>query len=283
MRTTNPRRSVPILAALILVTALGQAGAAATGPDHAVRGAAVISCDPDDLPGASEGPDDDGDECNFTISGHHAVPQVNQDPNGEFAEGSAALAKKCNIIIYKLARLDGENGASFMSEVGAPTGAAWLRHFLDGTGTPIDLGDDSKLAAEVKSSSVFKNFDNAVQGEAKRALDSGEQNVTLSSSIQTTPNFYALGGNSDPLWAFGGTQGVDITGNGFPQHGQYVGELTYTIRDIYGFYNKIFKLPIVGWEMHYLQGKCGAPFYKGGAHWFQDSVTVKVKFQQPIG
>jgi hypothetical protein len=271
-----------MLTALVLVTALGQAGAAANSPERKVHSAAVSNCDPDDLPGASEGPDDDGDECNFTITGHHALPPVNQDPDGEFAQGSPALAKKCNKIIYSLAELDGASAMSTMSLVGAPTGQAWLRHFLDGTGTPIDLGDSSKLAAEVKSTSVFKNLDKAVQAEAKKQLDQGELAVNLSSSIKNTPDFYSLGSHSDPFWAFGGTQGLDVVGNGFPQHGQYVGQITYTIRDIYGFY-KNSKFLIVGQEMHYLQGTCGAPFRKGGAHWFADSVTVTVKFQQPIG
>jgi hypothetical protein len=284
MRTIKPSKSVAILAALILVTALTQAGSAATRPDHELRSATASSnCDPNDLPGGPEGPDDDGDECNFTITGHHFLPPVNQDSTGEFAQGSPQNAKKCNRIIFDLAQLDASNAIDFFNSVGAPTAAVWLRHFLDGTHTPIHLGDNSMLASEVKSSSVFKNYDAAVQAEAKKALDSGQQDVTLTSSIKTTPNFYGFGGNSDPRWAFGGTQGVDITGNGFPQHGQYVGELTYTIRDIYGFYNSLVKLPIVGWEMHYLQGRCGAPFYKGGAQWFEDSVTVKVKFQQPIG
>lgn len=289
MRTMKPPRSAAVLAALILVTSLAQAGSAATRPDHQVRGATAINCDPDDLPGALEGPDDDGDECNFTVRGTHPLQPVTDDSNGEYAMGSPALAKKCNKIIFDLAQLDAKNAIDFFNSVGAPTAATWLRHFLDGTHTPIHLGDDSMLAAEVKSSSVFKHYDAAVQAEIKNDLDSGVQNVVLkdwhdkSSSIHTTPNFYAFGSKSDPFWAFGGTQGVDVAGNGFPQHGHYVGELTYTIHDIYGFYNSFVKLPIVGWEMHYLQGKCGAPFYKGGAQWFEDSVTVKVKFQQPIG
>jgi len=284
MRTFKPPRSAAILVALILVTALGQTGAAASGPDHEVRSASATSnCDPNDLPSGPEGPDGDGDECNFTITGHHALPAVNNDPNGEFAMGSPALAKKCNRVIFDLAQLDASSAIDFFNSVGAPTAATWLRHFLDGTHTPIHLLDNSELAAEVKSSSVFKNYDAAVQAEAKKALDNGVQNVTLTTSIKATPSFYGLGGNSDPRWAFGGTQGVDVSGNGFPQNGQYVGEITYIIRDIYGFYNTLAKLPIVGWEMHYLQSKCGAPFYKGGAQWFEDSVTVKVKFQQPIG
>ena len=284
MRAKKPPRSAAILVAVVLFTALGQTGAAATRPEHEVRNATTASnCDANDLPGGPEGPDDDGDECNFTIIGHHYLPTVNNDTNGEFAMGSPAEAKKCNRIRFDLAQLDASSAIDFFNSVGAPTAAAWLRHFLDGSHTPIHLGDDTKLAAEVKSSSVFKDYDAAVQAEAKKALDGGAQNVTLTTSIKTTPNFYAFGGNSDPLWAFGGTQGVDVSGNGFPQHGQYVGELTYTIRDIYGFYNSLTHLPIVGWEMHYLQSTCGAPFYKGGAQWFEDSVTVKVKFQQPIG
>lgn len=287
MRTIKPSRSVAILAALILVTALGQAGSAATRPEHGIRSAGAISCDPDDLPGAAEGPDDDGDECNFTITGHHPLPPVDQDPTGEFAQGSAALAKTCNAFTFFRYQFLGVSAAASMGNLlKAPTGEAWLLHFLGGTGTAIHLDDNSQLAAAVKSSSVFKNYDKVVQAEIKKDLDSGVQNVMLnykdpSSSIHNTPDFSAAPRRSDPHWAFGGTQGVDVSGSGFPQHGQYVADLTYTIRDIYGFYQN--KRVDYGPEMHYLQSICGAPFHKGGAHWFEDSVTVKVKFQQPIG
>jgi hypothetical protein len=79
--------------------------------------------------------------------------------------------------------------------------------------------------------------------------------------------------------AFGGTQGLDISGSGYRENGTYTGTITYVIRDIYGFYAKS-KFLGVGPKMHYLQGICGAPWYKHGAHWFPDSVTVTIPFEQ---
>jgi hypothetical protein len=33
--------------------------------------------------------------------------------------------------------------------------------------------------------------------------------------------------------------------------------------------------------MRYLQTVCGAPQHAGGAHWFPDTITVTVSFNQP--
>ena len=62
----------------------------------------------------------------------------------------------------------------------------------------------------------------------------------------------------------------------------YVGELTYVIRDAYGFgvHDYLFG---AGAEMRYLQTTCGAPFYPGGAHWFPDSIAVTVAWRVPVG
>jgi hypothetical protein len=61
--------------------------------------------------------------------------------------------------------------------------------------------------------------------------------------------------------------------------GRYVGQITYTIRDVYGFYDTD-KFLGYSRKMHYLQGVCGAPAYRGGAHWFYTSVVVTVPFDQ---
>jgi hypothetical protein len=291
MRGKKLSGSIAILIALIMVTGISQTGSASIRPEHRAASSSAIAanCDPDDLPGGPEGPDGDGDECNFTVDGTAPLPTPPGNPDdkaaseGEFAQGTAAKAKKCNTIIYNLAEIDGTEAVGAMAVLGAPTGATWLAHFLNGSGAPIDLGDSSPLAGAVKKSSAFKALDAAVQAEAKRQLDGGQQSVTLDKAFlrQHQPSFTS-GAPADPEWAFGGTQGIDVHANGFPQNGNYVGEITYTIRDVYGFYDKYEKFPIVGKEMHYLQGTCGAPYHKGGAHWFYDSVTVTVKFQQRI-
>jgi hypothetical protein len=283
MRRIKLPKSAAIIAALICVTAFAQAGSAATHPENRTRSSGVFSgCDLDDLPGGAEGPDDDGDECNFTVYGLHPLPVPNG--SGQFAHGSLKKALVCSaaLDLYEGAEATGLAAVAYIYSQNSPTGARWLTHFLGGSGTPIDLDDSSALASQVKSDPQFIKLDKDVQKAVKAELDGGQQNVTLSAGVTIPPNFGVSGSNPEPHWAFGGTQGLEVTGNGFPQHGQWVGELTYIIRDVYGFY---FSLKFKGTSapMNYLQGVCGAPNFPGGAHWFYTSVTVKVPFKQPIG
>jgi hypothetical protein len=71
-----------------------------------------------------------------------------------------------------------------------------------------------------------------------------------------------------------------VTGGGVRENGIYLGTLTYVIRDSYGF---PFDDTLGGFgpPMRYLQTVCGAPQHAGGAHWFPDTVTVTVPFDQP--
>jgi hypothetical protein len=285
MRRIKLPKSVAILAALVCVTAFCQAGSgvAATRAEHAARSSGTFgNCDPNDLPGGSEGPDDDGDECNFTVYGRNPVPTPNG--TGEFAEGSLAQALLCasDLDLYVGAEATGRAAVAYISSQNSPTGAAWLTHFLEGSGTSIDLGDGSPLAGQVKTDPAFKQLNDDVQAKIKAMLDSGVQNVMLDAGDLPPPNFSGAASNPEPKFAFGGTQGLEVTGNGFPQHGQWVGQLTYTIRDVYGFYFTL-KFKHASAPMHYLQSVCGAPQFPGGAHWFYTSVTVTVPFQQPIG
>src|ERR1700738_2755138 len=88
---------VAVLSVGTAVTAFSApaATAAANGP----ASAAVSACDPNDLPGGAEGPDNDGDECGFKITGHISLPRPPQDPAtlaaSEFAVGSPQLAAAC--------------------------------------------------------------------------------------------------------------------------------------------------------------------------------------------
>ena len=151
---------------------------------------------------------------------------------------------------------------------------------MGGSGTPIDVPDNSVLAFEVKQSSSFKNADQQFEQYAKQQLGLGQQ-----SDIDISNGLHLIHFNQslipDLRLGFGGTQGLDVRGSGYQENGRYVGTITYTIRDVYGFYAKD-KFLGVGPKMHYLQGVCGAPDYKGGAHYYKDSVTVTVPFNQPI-
>ena len=221
----------------------------------------------------------------FTITGHKPLPQPPSppDPSSEFAEGSPQLARTCSHLRATADHAAGEAVAVGM-KVASPAGARFLRHFLAGNGTAVDLADGSGLAADAKRSGIFKKLDKKVQQQAKKLLDAGQRTADVT-SVMKNPDFAAL----DILHpkaalalseAFGGTQGLDISGSGFRENDTYTGTITYVIRDIYGFYAKS-KFLGVGPEMHYLQGVCGAPWYKHGAHWFPDSVTVTIPFDQP--
>jgi hypothetical protein len=102
--------------------------------------------------------------------------------------------------------------------------------------------------------------------------------VRLSATQLPLVAFNSVGG--DLYWGFRGTQGLSVTGSGSRENGSYVGTLTYVIRDSYGF-------PLgdtlggFGAPMRYLQTVCGAPQNPRGAHWFPDTITVRVPFRQP--
>ena len=220
----------------------------------------------------------------FTITGHKPLPQSASppDPSSEFAEGSPQLAATCSHLQARADHAAGEAIAAGM-QVGSPAGANFLRHFLAGSGTAVDLADGSGLAAAARRSGIFRKLDKTVEQQAEKLLDAGQHTADVT-SVMYTPDFAAL----DILHpqaalalseAFGGTQGLDISGSGYRENGTYTGTITYIIRDIYGFYAKS-KFLGVGPQMHYLQGTCGAPWYPHGAHWFPDSVTVTIPFSQ---
>jgi hypothetical protein len=102
--------------------------------------------------------------------------------------------------------------------------------------------------------------------------------VELSSGQLPTVTFSDT--TSDLYWSFRGTQGLTVSGSGSRKSGRYVGTLTYVIRDSYGF-PADDTLDGFGPPMRYLQTVCGAPQHAGGAHWFPDTVTVTVPFDQP--
>jgi hypothetical protein len=256
--------------------------ATASRSAHATHGPSA-TCIPAGEPGGSEGPGNDGGQCGFTITGRRALPEppVPPDPNSEFAVGSSKLAAQCLPQQAARDRGDGIMAAHLFASLGAPDGSAFLLHFLGGSGTPIDRPDGSVLSRAVQQSSIFQALDKTVQKQAKHLLDAGRQNADVT-AVTYNPDFSGLGASFALQAAFGGTQGLDITGRGHQQNGLYTGTITYIVRDIFGFYNNNQFLG-AGAEMHYLQGVCGAPFYPQGAHWFADSVTVTVPFSQRVG
>jgi hypothetical protein len=186
--------------------------------------------DPDDLPGRAEGPDNDGDECSFTITGKKALPPVSTDPDSEFAVGNKTLAAQCSRGRFQYAEAMGHAVVAGFSTGRTPNAANLLAHFLGGSGTPQDLPDGSLLSKEAKNDPQFLALDKAVQAAAKALLDGGQQTVDVSSGLHTV-DFSSSSSDPDLQGAFGGTQGLDVNGSGYLQKGRYVGTITYITRD----------------------------------------------------
>jgi hypothetical protein len=159
-----------------------------------------------------------------------------------------------------------------------PAAADLLRHFLAGAGTGVNYQAGSRISRLAVASSAFQVVNEQVQAAIARQLKAGDVQVRLAASGLPTVTFSSTA--SDLYWSFRGTQGLTVTGSGVRAGGRYVGTLTYVIRDSYGF-------PVddtlggFGPPMRYLQTVCGAPRFAGGAHWFPDTITVTVPFDQP--
>ncbi len=167
---------------------------------------------------------------------------------------------------------DGFTAASF------PAAAQLIRHFLAGAGTGVNYPAQSRIAKLAGASGEFRAVNGQVQAAIRHQLKAGGTRVELTAGQLPTVAFATT--TSDLYWAFRGTQGLTVSGSGSRKSGRYVGTLTYVIRDSYGF-PAGDTLGGFGPPMRYLQTVCGAPQHAGGAHWFPDTITVTVPFDQP--
>jgi hypothetical protein len=119
---------------------------------------------------------------------------------------------------------------------------------------------------------------NEIQGVILGQLKAGRTRVRLAAGQLPTVAFESR--SSDLYWGFRGTQGLTVTGSGIRENGRFAGTISYVIRDSYGF-PVSDTLGGFGAPMRYLQTACGAPQHAGGAHWFPDTITVTVPFNQP--
>ena len=83
------------------------------------------------------------------------------------------------------------------------------------------------------ASSAFRAVNNEVQDAILRQLKAGRTRLRLSAGQLRAVAFESR--TSDLYWAFRGTQGLSVTGNGRRENGRYAGTLSYVIRDSYGF------------------------------------------------
>jgi len=224
----------------------------------------------------------EGGLTGFTISGSDKSTTGQADKQ---ATGSPADAKECKSLFgqaeYKAAENVGRSIVGVWQTAGLATAASFLKHFLDGTGTAINLSEPSATASEIKKSKEFTAENSNVLTYIKQQLDGGATQIQLPTpnplhafaftSWLTEPDLYA---------AFRYTHGLDVSGSGRLVGAHYVGTLTYVISESYGFnaQNSLFHL---GPPMRYLQTVCGSPYYPRGAHWFPITVTISETFDLP--
>jgi hypothetical protein len=224
----------------------------------------------------------EGGLSGFTISGSD---QSTTGQAGKQDTGSQADAKACKTFggqfMYKADEAEGKSIVSVWRLAGLTTASEFLAHFLDGTGTAVNLPDTSATASEIKKSKEFTAENTNVLNYIQQQLDGGATQIQL-----PTPNplhafaFTNLFTEPDLYLAFRYTHGLDVSGSGSTVGNDYVGSLTYVISESYGF-NAGNALGGVGSDMRYLQTICGAPYYPGGAHWFPVTVTITEQFDLP--
>ncbi|MCW2891497.1 MAG: hypothetical protein JWO75_986 [Actinomycetia bacterium] len=209
----------------------------------------------------------------FAVSGARPVPA-----NGSEDTRAQAAGATCDLAQLAADNKLGNEIAGGFAAAGFPAAADLLRHFLAGEGTGVNYPAGSRISRLAVASSAFQVVNGQVQAAVARRLKAGDVRVKLAAWQLPTVTFSVT--TSDLYWSFRGTQGLAVTGSGSRESGRYVGTLTYVIRDSYGF-PVDDTLDGFGPPMRYLQTVCGAPQYAGGAHWFPDTITLTVPFDQP--
>ena len=209
----------------------------------------------------------------FTVVGVHPVP-----PNGSQDTHAQTPKAGCDSATFAADEVLGIKIAGGFALAGFPASADLLTHFLKGKGTGVDYRAGSPISKMALSSSAFRAVNNEVQEAILSQLKAGQTRVHLSAAKLPTVAFESK--TSDLYWGFRGTQGLTVTGSGSRENGRYAGTLSYVIRDSYGF-PASDTLHGFGAPMRYLQTACGAPQHPGGAHWFPDTITGTVPFNQP--
>jgi hypothetical protein len=209
----------------------------------------------------------------FTVAGVHPVlPSGSQDTHAQTPQVS------CDSATFAADKALGARVAREFALADLPASADLLTHFLTGKGTPVDYRAGSRISQKALASGAFRAVDNEVQEAILGQLKAGRTRVRLSAAQLPTVAFESAA--NDLYWGFRGTQGLTVTGSGQRENGRYTGTLSYVIRDSYGF-PASDTLGGFGPPMRYLQTACGAPPHAGGAHWFPDTITLAVPFNQP--
>ena len=209
----------------------------------------------------------------ITVTGDRPVlPTGSQDTHAQ------ASGESCDSATFTTDRTVGVRVAAGFSAAGFPVSADLLTHFLGGAGTGVGYRAGSAISKQAQASAAFRAVNNQVQTEVRSQLKAGRTRVRLTAAQLPTVAFES--GGSDLFWGFRGTQGLTVTGSIRKEGARYAGNLSYVIRDSYGF-PAGDTLAGFGPPMRYLQTVCGAPQHAGGAHWFPDTITVTTPFSHP--
>ena len=209
----------------------------------------------------------------FTVRGSVPVlPNASQDTRAQTAGGP------CQPRQHRRDQALGQATVAGFTSTGMTASAALLAHFLGGTGKPVRFGPRSPISRQARASSAFRSLNRAVQAAVLSQLRAGRTRVRLAETSLPEIRFGLPGSSQDLYLGFRGTQGLDVRGTGTITRGRYTGRMTYVIRDSYGFPPRD-QLLGVGTAMRYLQVNCGNPPYRGGAHWFPDSLMVTEPFR----
>ena len=211
----------------------------------------------------------------FTVSG--SLPVLSSSSQDTHATYPSSVCSTTKLNQYEALAQAVEE---YFTAENAPSAATLLKHFLDGSGTPMNFPSGSTLSRQLLSNSQFQALNSSAQRALVSALNQGENTVRLAQPpLQRIP----LSVPNDLEYSFGGTQGLQVSGTGHLVNGHYTGTLTYTIQDSYGFSTNDHFVGNVGDDMRYLQTNCGAPQTPEGALWFPDSVTINVPFSLAAG
>jgi hypothetical protein len=208
----------------------------------------------------------------FAVKGNHPVqPGNDRDTHAQTPKAT------CNTIKFVADEAIAQAAIGEWLQLGLGASVDLMKHFLSGKGTGVNFDVTSVTAQETSKDGGFQTLNKSVQANVLAQLKKGVAAITIPASVLAPP---VLGDNyPDLYYGFRGTQGVTVTGHGTLEKGRYVGDLLYKITDTYG-YKSPSAVPD-GSQLRYLQTNCGAPYKKGGAHWFQDTIDVVVPFNQP--
>jgi hypothetical protein len=232
-----------------------------------------------------------GQTTYFSLEGALVAAQVTAREGGLSANGSIPVQPnstqdthatypqtKCNAGKFVGSVYIGQLAALYIRLHNAPVAAGLLEHFLQGTGSEVDFQTGTKISKELGNGPEFKALNGSVQSAIDAQLDSGNTQIQLT---QPTLSLVRLTSTHELYYGFRGTQGLDVSGSGQVTNGNWVGSITYVIKDSYGF-PPGYSFLDAGPAMRYLQINCGNPPFDGGAHWFPDTITVTVPFSHPV-